>query len=49
VGTDLAQVEKEVIRTTLGREGGNKSRTAEILGIGRKTLHRKLQEYGLES
>jgi DNA-binding NtrC family response regulator len=48
VGTDLAGVEKEVIRTTLGREGGNKSRTAEILGIGRKTLHRKLQEYGLE-
>jgi DNA-binding NtrC family response regulator len=49
VGTDLAEVEKEVIRTTLSRLGGNKSRTAEILGIGRKTLHRKLQEYGLES
>ena len=47
VGTTLADVEKEVIRTTLGREGGNKSRTAEILGIGRKTLHRKIEEYGL--
>jgi DNA-binding NtrC family response regulator len=40
-------VEKEVIRFTLAREGGNKSRTAEILGIGRKTLHRKIEEYGL--
>jgi len=47
VGTTLADVEKEVIRTTLGRVGGNKSRTAEILGIGRKTLHRKIEEYGL--
>ncbi|MGO9412151.1 MAG: sigma-54-dependent transcriptional regulator [Spirochaetia bacterium] len=47
VGASLAEVEKEVIRSTLGREGGNKSRTAEILGIGRKTLHRKIEEYGL--
>ena len=47
VGASLAEVEKEVIRSTLAREGGNKSRTAEILGIGRKTLHRKIEEYGL--
>ena len=47
VGASLADVEKEVIRSTLVREGGNKSRTAEILGIGRKTLHRKIEEYGL--
>ncbi|MGD0725497.1 MAG: sigma-54 dependent transcriptional regulator [Spirochaetia bacterium] len=47
LGTSLAEVEKEVIRSTLAREGGNKSRTAEILGIGRKTLHRKIEEYGL--
>ncbi len=47
VGASLADVEKEVIRSTLAREGGNKSRTAEILGIGRKTLHRKIEEYGL--
>jgi DNA-binding NtrC family response regulator len=46
-GVSLADVEKEVIRFTLAREGGNKSRTAEILGIGRKTLHRKIEEYGL--
>jgi len=47
LGASLAEVEKEVIRSTLAREGGNKSRTAEILGIGRKTLHRKIEEYGL--
>jgi DNA-binding NtrC family response regulator len=47
VGASLADVEREVIRSTLAREGGNKSRTAEILGIGRKTLHRKIEEYGL--
>jgi len=47
LGTSLADMEKEVIRSTLAREGGNKSRTAEILGIGRKTLHRKIEEYGL--
>jgi transcriptional regulator with PAS, ATPase and Fis domain len=47
VGTSLANVEKEVIRSTLAREGGNKSRTAGILGIGRATLHRKIEEYGL--
>jgi DNA-binding NtrC family response regulator len=47
LGTSLTDVEKEVIRSTLAREGGNKSRTAEILGIGRKTLHRKIEEYGL--
>ena len=43
----LADAEKEVIAFTLNRMGGNKSRTAETLGIGRKTLHRKIQEYGL--
>ncbi|HEY9593149.1 MAG TPA: sigma-54 dependent transcriptional regulator [Spirochaetia bacterium] len=47
LGASLADMEKEVIRSTLAREGGNKSRTAEILGIGRKTLHRKIEEYGL--
>jgi DNA-binding NtrC family response regulator len=47
LGASLADMEKEVIRSTLVREGGNKSRTAEILGIGRKTLHRKNEEYGL--
>jgi len=46
VGTTLAEAEKVVIRETLSANKGNKSRAAEVLDIGRKTLHRKLAEYG---
>ncbi|MBN2553875.1 MAG: sigma-54-dependent Fis family transcriptional regulator [Spirochaetales bacterium] len=46
-GSTLADIEREVIRATLTQAGGNKTRAAETLGIGRKTLHRKIQEYGL--
>ncbi len=45
VGLSLAEVEKKVILSTLNSLNGNKSKTAEILKIGRKTLHRKLEEY----
>ncbi len=48
VGSTLDDAEKEIIRATLRHENGNKSKTAEVLGIGRKTLHRKIQEYQLE-
>jgi DNA-binding NtrC family response regulator len=46
-GSTLADIEREVVRATLAQQNGNKTRAAEVLGIGRKTLHRKLQEYGL--
>lgn len=48
IGSTLADVEKEMIRSTLRVQEGNKSRTAEILGIGRKTLHKKIKDYRLE-
>jgi DNA-binding NtrC family response regulator len=48
LGTNMADAEREIIMGTLGYLRGNKSRAAEVLGIGRKTLHRKLKEYGLE-
>ncbi|HOX31793.1 MAG TPA: sigma-54 dependent transcriptional regulator [Spirochaetales bacterium] len=48
-GSSLAEAEKILIRETLAAQGGNKSRTAEILGIGRKTLYQKLEDYGLEA
>jgi DNA-binding NtrC family response regulator len=47
--TSLSEAEKEIIAFALNQNKGNKSKTAERLGIGRKTLHRKIQEYGLEA
>ncbi|MCX7655700.1 MAG: sigma-54 dependent transcriptional regulator [Treponemataceae bacterium] len=46
LGTTLEEAEKIIIRETLAAQQGNKSKTAEVLGIGRKTLHRKLAEWG---
>lgn len=40
----LDQLEKEYIKKVLLQVGGNKSRAAEILGLNRKTLYRKLKE-----
>jgi DNA-binding NtrC family response regulator len=48
LGSTLEEAEKIVIRDTLSAQRGNKSRTADILGIGRKTLHRKLAEHSAE-
>jgi DNA-binding NtrC family response regulator len=46
-GASLAEMEKKLIETTLIREGGNKAKVARILGMGRKTLYRKMHEYGI--
>jgi DNA-binding NtrC family response regulator len=46
LGTTLEEAEKIVIRDTLSSQGGNKSKAAEVLDISRKTLHRKLTEWG---
>lgn len=47
VGITLAEAEKILIQQNLAVNKGNKSKTADILGIGRKTLHRKIDEYNL--
>jgi DNA-binding NtrC family response regulator len=47
-GTPLAEVEKRMILDTLRAEGGNKSKAAERLGIGVRTLYRKIEEYGFK-
>ena len=49
LGSSLEEAEAILIRETLLAQGGNKSRTAEILGIGRKTLYQKIEEYGIET
>ena len=46
-GTSLEQIEKRAIRETLRLTGGNRERAAQLLGIGERTLYRKLKEYGL--
>jgi len=48
IGVTMDEVERRVILETLAYTRGDKSRTAQILGIGRKTLYRKLQQYNGE-
>ncbi|MBO7223928.1 MAG: sigma-54-dependent Fis family transcriptional regulator [Kiritimatiellae bacterium] len=43
----LAEMEKRKILDALNAAGGNKSKAAEALGISRRTLHRKLNEWKL--
>ncbi|MBM3324659.1 MAG: hypothetical protein FJY66_03230 [Calditrichaeota bacterium] len=43
--TKLAELEREQIRRTLAEFGGNRRKTAKALGIGERTLYRKLKEY----
>lgn len=47
-GITMNEAEKIIITENLALNNGNKTKTAETLGIGRKTLHRKLIEYGIE-
>lgn len=46
VGITVAEAEKQLIRNTLRMFGGNRERAAASLGIGERTLYRKLREYG---
>jgi two-component system response regulator HydG len=48
VNRPLGDIEKEAILATLEATGGNKSETARRLKINRKTLHKKLKEYGVD-
>ncbi|BCG62509.1 MAG: Fis family transcriptional regulator, factor for inversion stimulation protein [Methyloprofundus sp.] len=43
----LAEVEKPLIEATLQHAGYNQTKTAQILGISRSTLRKKLEQYGL--
>jgi DNA-binding NtrC family response regulator len=47
-GLSMEQVEREHIRSTLEMTQGNREAAAKILGIGERTLYRKLKEYGLQ-
>jgi len=47
VGMTVAEVERRLIAATLEHAGGEKRRAAALLGIGLRTLYRKIREYGL--
>lgn len=46
-GIDLEEMEKEIIRQALEKNGGNQSRTAKYLNITRNTLIYRMQKFGL--
>jgi DNA-binding NtrC family response regulator len=43
----LEEIERDAIRDALARTGGNKTQASKLLGIGLRTLHRKVKEYGI--
>ena len=48
IGIPMEEAEKIIITENLAYFKGNKSKTADVLQIGRKTLHRKIEEYKIE-
>ncbi|MFO7898984.1 MAG: sigma-54 dependent transcriptional regulator [Planctomycetota bacterium] len=48
IGLSMRQIEEKAIRETLASVGGSRKRAAEILGISLRTLHRKINEYGID-
>ena len=47
VGKPLEEIEKLYITETLRLAGGNREEASKMLGIGERTLYRKIKEYGL--
>jgi len=46
-GQPLEEVEKQHIVRTLELVDGNREKAAELLGIGERTLYRKIEKYDL--
>jgi Fis family transcriptional regulator len=44
----LSCIEKPLLEYTLQYASGNQSRAAEILGLNRNTLRKKIQQYNIE-
>ena len=47
VGKPMDEIEKLFIAETLRLAGGNREEASKMLGIGERTLYRKIKEYGL--
>jgi DNA-binding NtrC family response regulator len=46
-GITMAELEKEAITAALKQVAGNRRKAAEMLGLGERTLYRKIKEYGI--
>ncbi len=46
-GLSLGEMERQLFAMTLDSTGGNRSRTAELLGVSLRTVRNKIREYGL--
>lgn len=49
IGVKLKEVEKVVIIETLRSQRFNRTKTASVLGIGIRTLQRKLKQYAMQA
>ncbi|MFQ5528752.1 MAG: sigma-54 interaction domain-containing protein [Gemmatimonadota bacterium] len=47
-GMTMADIEREAISIALAGVGGNRRKAAERLGIGERTLYRKIKDYGID-
>ena len=48
-GATLEQAEQMMIRNALDRCSGNIQHTADMLGLSRAALYRRLEKYGMEA
>lgn len=44
--TNLMEIEKKAIKRALEKTNGNREMTAKLLGIGIRTVYRKIKEFG---
>jgi transcriptional regulator of acetoin/glycerol metabolism len=47
-GMTMDAMEEQAIRATLLQTGGNRRKAAEVLGIGERTIYRKIRQYTIE-
>lgn len=48
-GVKLEEIQKEYIRVALAKTNGNQTKAAELLGISRRRLQNRIQNYGIDS
>ena len=48
-GMTIEDMERQAIQAALTEVGGNRRKAADMLGIGERTLYRKISKYGLEA